>query len=315
MPSTIATIGFVGAHANFLMVGRDFNYVIPDAGPSGQQVFGRLINGNIVANRRVNPAYSNFSLQNAQASSHYEALQVSVHRQLRSGVQAQFSYTWSKTMDNSSSGIGGVGDGGFLNPLNLGADYGLSAMHRAHNLRISGVVQLPFHLNNPATNYLVSGWQLSGVTTYVSGAPFSPSVGFASTGTGAYTPRPNVIAGCKLYPDEQNLFNWFNTSCYTAPPIGEFGNLGRNTLIGPNFFNVDSSLSKDFRATSISESFLVQFRAEFFNILNHPNFGVPNSNLWVQGTNGAFNPNPSLNQITTTTSDSRQVQFGIKVLF
>jgi hypothetical protein len=242
-------------------------------------------------------------------------MQASFRRQFSGGVQTQVSYTWSKTLDNASSGIGGDGGGGFLNPLDLHSDYGISGLHRAHNVRVSGLYQLPFRAHNSFLNEAVSGWQLSGVGVFITGAPFSPSVGFASTGTGAYTPRPNVIPGCDLYPEVQTLTNWFNTACYTAPPIGQFGNLGRNTLVGPQFFNIDSSLSKDFHASSISDTFVVQFRAEFFNILNHPNFANPSASLYTQGTNGTFTPNSGVNQITGTTSDSRQVQFGLKVLF
>jgi hypothetical protein len=242
-------------------------------------------------------------------------MQASFRRQFSAGLQTQVSYTWSKTLDNASSGIGGDGGGGFLNPLDLHSDYGISGLHRAHNLRVSGLYQLPFRSPHAFLQESLAGWQLSGVGVFVTGQPFSPSVGFASTGTGAYTPRPNVIAGCQLYPDEQTLTNWFNASCYTAPPIGQFGNVGRNTLVGPQFFNIDSSLAKDFRVPSISENFVVQFRAEFFNILNHPNFSIPNASLYTQGTNGTFLPNSSLNQITSTTSDSRQIQFGLKVLF
>jgi hypothetical protein len=162
---------------------------------------------------------------------------------------------------------------------------------------------------------VAGGWQVSVILGYLSGSPFSPSVGFASIGTGTYTPRPNVIAGCDLYPEHQTLANWFDTGCYTAPPIGEFGNAGRNTLIGPDLFNLDTSLAKDARFARFGEQFDVQFRAEFFNVTNHASFAAPNSNLYTQGTNGAFNVNPAVNLITATTSQPRQIQFGLKIMF
>jgi hypothetical protein len=313
MPSTILTIGFIAAHANFLQVSHDWNYVVPFTGTDGNPVFGKLVNGNIVANARLNPSWNSLSMLNGQASSHYEGLQLSLNRRFSGGLQAQVSYTFSKSMDESSGSI--IGGGGFTNPTDMRSDYGLSNFDRRQNFRISAVYQLPFHMREKIVNQLISGWQLSGVAGYTSGAPFSASVGFASTGTGAYTPRPNVIAGCNLYPAQQTLSNWFNTACYTAPPIGEFGNVGRDTLIGPDLFNVDASLSRDVRVPKVSEQFTVQFRAEFFNIANHPSFANPNANLFVQGTNGAFTPNPSVNLITSTSSQPRQVQFGLKILF
>jgi hypothetical protein len=313
MPSTVLTIGFVAAHANFLQVSHDWNYAVPFIGADGRQVFGTLVNGNIVANQRLNPIWNSLSMLNGQASSHYEGLQMGLDRRLTAGLQMQVSYTFSKSMDDSSGSI--IGGSGFLNPTDMRSDYGLSTFDRRHNFRLSAVYQLPFHGGTGFVNKLVDGWQLGGVGSYVSGAPFSPSVGFASTGTGAYTPRPNVVAGCDLYPSQQTLSSWFNTSCYTAPPIGEFGNSGRDTLIGPNTWSIDSSLSKETKVSRISDRFAIQFRAEFFNIANHPSFANPNANLFTQGANGAFNSNPSVNLITSTTSQPRQIQFGLKVMF
>ena len=313
--STVLTITAVGSHGNFLMMGHDFNYAVPFAGADGNLVFGKLINGNIVPNARLNPTWQTLTLQNGQGSSHYEGLQLGINRRLSKGLQTELSYAFSKSMDDASSGIGGFGDGGGTNPTNLRADYGLSNFNRTNNLRLSWVYHLPFHAPSPILNAAIKDWQLSGIYSYSSGQPFSPSVGFASTGTGAYTPRPNLIAGCSLYPANQTIFDWFNTSCFTAPPIGEFGNAGRDILIGPAFWDMDSSLSRDARVKALSETFVVQFRAEFFNIMNHPSFGNPNSSLWNQGSNGTFVPNPSVTQITSTVSNPRQIQFGLKISF
>jgi hypothetical protein len=314
-PSTVLTVTGVGSHGNFLMMSHDFNYLVPFTGADGKPVFGALVNGNIVANPRLNPTWNALTLQNGQASSHYEGLQIGVNRRLSRGLQAQVSYAYSKSMDDSSSGIGGFGDSGGNNPTNLRADYGLSNFNRTNNLRISWVYRVPFHAGNALVNGAISDWQLSGIYSYNSGQPFSPSVGFASTGTGAYTPRPNVVAGCNLYPGNQTLSNWFNTACFAAPPIGEFGNAGRNILIGPNLWNMDSSVSREARIGKFSEHFVIQFRAEFFNILNHPSFGNPSGSLFNQGTNGTFVSNPNATLITTALSNPRQIQGGLKISF
>ena len=245
------------------------------------------------------------------------ALQFGLNRRLSRGLQTQASYTFSKSIDDSSSGIGGFGDSGGNNPTNLRADYGLSAFNRTENLRVSWVYQVPFKSGNSLLKAALGNWQLSGVYSYLSGSPFSPSVGFASTGTGAYTPRPNVIADCDFYPSQQTLAHWFNTSCFTPPPIGEFGNAGRNTLIGPNLWNLDSSLAKErARWEKISEQFTVQFRAEFFNILNHPSFRNPSSTLFNQGPNAArFFRMRTRPLLTSTLSQPRQIQVALKILF
>ena len=109
--------------------------------------------------------------------------------------------------------------------------------------------------------------------------------------------------------------DYFNTACFTLPPVGVLGNLARNSLIGPGFADLDSSLSKATRIPKISEQFAVQFRAEFFNLLNHPNFGAPATGLFVQGVNGGGNPNPTAGRITATVNPARQIQFGLKILF
>jgi hypothetical protein len=324
--ATILTVGFVGAHANFLEIQHDWNYAVPFIGADGNQVFGTLQGtgsaASIVGNPRLNPTWNTISMSNAQASSHYAALQAGLNRRLSHGVQAQVSYTFSKSMDDGSGTYGLDGGGSFNNPTNMRADYGLSNFSRTHNFRVSSVYQLPFRANNRLVNGVIGGWQLTGIGTYTSGAPFSVSVGYARTFNGGYTPRPNFVSGCNLYPSQQTLSNWFNTACYSLPPVGEFGNLGRDTLIGPNLWNIDSSLSKEAKISKFGENFTLQFRAEFFNILNHPSFGAPGTSLWTQPSGAALSanpnvltPNPSVNLITSTTSQPRQIQFGLKLLF
>jgi len=265
-------------------------------------------------------------MSDAQASSHYEALQAGLNRRFSHGLQGQIAYTFSKSMDDGSGTYGLDGGGSFNNPTNMRADYGLSNFSRTHNFRVNAVYDIPGHYQNKVVNSVIGGWQLTGIGTYTSGAPFSISTGYARTFAGGYTPRPNYVAGCSnLYlPQNQQLLpaagivglsGWYNPACYAAAPVGEFGDLGRDTLVGPNLWNIDSSLSKETKVTKISETFTVQFRAEFFNILNHPSFGNPGASLYNQGANGATTPNAGVNLITSTTSTPRQVQFALKIRF
>jgi hypothetical protein len=317
MPSTVLTVGYVGSHNIHMFIQHDFNYPRPFIGADGNQVFATFTNNAIVPNPRLNPAYATLQLANTQAASSYNALQTSVNRRFSKSWQMQASYTFSKSIDDGSGTYGLDGGGVFLNPTNLSADRGLSNFNRTHNFRLSGVYALPFK-----GNQLFRGWQLTGVYTYLSGAPFTPlgAPNRAFAANNQVQARPNVIAGCNLYPDVQTINNWFNTSCYVTQPIGEFGNAGRDTLIGPNLWNADAALLKDTKITRISEQFTIQFRAEFFNVLNHPSFQNPsNGNNGVENlfnlSGSGVTPNGSAGKITATNSQPRQIQLALKIIF
>jgi hypothetical protein len=163
---------------------------------------------------------------------------------------------------------------------------------------------LPFHKNR-----LTDGWQISGIFS----APFSVVTGYDRTGIDDLSVRrPNLDPNCSPNPNLGNVNDWFNTACFTAPPNGELGNLGRNTLFGPGFWDVDLAIMKN---TRIRENFIVQFRAEAFNLFNHPDFDLPNPSLFTLGAAGNAIPNPLAGQITDTVNAPRQLQFALKLLF
>ena len=169
------------------------------------------------------------------------------------------------------------------------------------------MVALPFHGNR-----LVEGWQLSGILSASSGLPFNVFTGYDRSGLGPINifSRPDYVAGCNPYSGAQTVAEWFNPNCYTLQAQGTTGNTGRNSLRGPEFFNADISLLKD---TRINERFKVQFRAEFFNFLNHENFALPNSMLYSNA-----GPNVgTAGKITSTAPNAtpRQIQFGLKLNF
>jgi hypothetical protein len=162
---------------------------------------------------------------------------------------------------------------------------------------------------------LLQGWQLSGILTYHTGYPVTITDGFSQAYSGGGANRPDIAPGCTNNPIASGtdpVKHYFSTSCFILPPVGLLGDLGRNTLIGPNFADLDTSLAK---STRIAERFNVQFRAEFFNVMNRPNFAAPASGLFVQGPNGTGLANPTAGQITSTTNPGRQVQLALKVLF
>ena len=98
------------------------------------------------------------------------------------------------------------------------------------------------------------------------------------TGTGSNAGRPNAVAGCNLYSGFQTLNAWFNTACFTEQAVGTYGNAGRDIIIAPNLWNLDDSLTKDFRVKEVAT---IQFRAEAFNIMNHPSFQLPNAQIFA----------------------------------
>jgi hypothetical protein len=175
-------------------------------------------------------------------------------------------------------------------------------------------------------DHLVSGWTLSAIATLESGFPFTPQLGYNPTGSGdTRNPvRPNRNPGFTgpLYAHgstAQRVAQYFNPAAFSAPAYGTVGNLGRDTLTGPGYDDLDLSLSK---TTHLNERIRAQFRAEFFNILNHTNLGTPAETVFssgpTQGTianqTAAAVLSPTAGVITSAAT-SRQIQLGLKLLF
>jgi hypothetical protein len=196
-----------------------------------------------------------------------------------------------------------------MNAYNARLDRGNSIFDRRHTFAANSVVTLPFK-GNFKGHRAIEGWQLSGILSARSGAPFNVNVGFDNTGElPAYqgVARPNLVAGKTLsdiYTGQEGAGAfYFNKSAFTTPPDGVFGNFGRNVLVGPKFVNLDMSALKD---TKLKENVSLQFRAEFFNILNHPSWGNPTSAAITAPTGG---------QILSTFSTARQIQLALKLIF
>jgi hypothetical protein len=291
---------------------RDFNSPVPFIGANGRRTFGvfNAASNSVIANPRLNPLYSALNLADTASDSSYNALQTSFSKRFSQHWQTQVSYTWSKTIDNGSGSYGLDGGGSTTDPFDLAINRGPANFDRKHNFRASGIYELPFTANGNLGK-LVGGWTINGIYRQLSGAVFSATAAPNSThnSSGSAAGRPDLIAGCKLYPDVQTRLNWFNPDCFIMQPLGTYGNAGRNNLLGPGSWILDLSALKD---TRLTERLTMQFRAEAFNILNHPNFGLPASTIF-SSLNGARQANAG--QITTTTSDPRQIQFALKLLF
>jgi hypothetical protein len=256
------------------------------------------------------------------SDSYYDALDVQIKKKMGRGSLGG-SYTWGKSIDTSSGSL--VGDeysNSISSPLffNPRLNRGLSDFNIAQNLEIN----YTWEIGTPKwasgiKAWALGGWQIGGVFEVSTGVPFTPGFGGDALGVKSTDPNidvPNLIAGpgCGSLVNSGNPVSYIKTQCFAVPnPITLRGNLGRNTLIGPGLVNFDFSLFKNNYIKRISDRFNVQFRAEFFNILNHPNFAPPLGNRNIFDSTGDRVANAGL--ITSTQTPSRQIQFAVKLIW
>ncbi len=254
-----------------------------------------------------------------EGNSSYNALQVDVIHRFSNGLQFRANYTFSKDLDMNSALTGAQAGNEaqmVMDPYDLHRDWGPSAYNIPNSASISGTYDLPFGkgkawANNfgAVGNRLVSGWQFNTIVSLMSGFPFTPQLGSNQSGDGdtRNPDRPSVNPAFSGPIVLGSPNQWFNPKAFSLPQAGTFGNLGRGVFSGPGLAEVDASL---FKTTAITERTNLQFRAEFFNVLNHANFGTPNATVF---SNGAISPSAGL--ITATATTSRQIQFGLKLIF
>jgi hypothetical protein len=190
-----------------------------------------------------------------------------------------------------------------MNRNDLRRDWGPSARSVTAQSSISARYELPFK------GRIAGGWQLNGIATLLSGFPFTPQIGSNRSGDGdtRNPDRPSLNPGFSgtVIPGSPN--RWYDPNAFVLPTVGTFGNLGRGVLNGPHLTNLDLSL---FRTFAIRERVSLQFRSEFFNLLNHANFASPNPIVFANGVVSS-----SAGLITSTVTTSRQIQFGLKLIF
>ena len=249
-------------------------------------------------------------LENASNST-YEALQAKLEKRLSRGLTFLVSYAFGRALDGMTSDAGGDL---VNNPFNLRTMKGPSNFDATHRLTASYVYEIPvgrgrsYMRNAPRlVDEVIGGWRANGIVTFRSGLPFQPVLGGADPANVAFTYArwPDAIGDPSL--PNQSISDWFNEAAFAVPAPGTIGNAGRNVLRGPDLVDTDFSLTKQFRAT---ESKYFEFRSEFFNVLNHPSFGLPNGN--IQSPTGA--------EITSTANTdgpamSRVIQLALKFYF
>ena len=335
-PNTAVTVGYIGSHGYHELLGIDANEPVPVICPTSPcpatypLSFPAPLAGAPVpagtyyipaGTPKANPALANTWTWFSAGTSSYHALQVDLRRRFSHGFSARGVYTFSKALDDGDSlnqTTAGNAPGLVSNPLNLAADKGLATYDARHVGVINVLYTLPLghgqayaHDLEGWRDTLASGWTVSSIITAQSGFPFTPQL--------SYNPSNNGDTRNPVRPFLNPDFNgpvilgnpnqWFNPQAFLAPPpnSGFYGNLGRDTYIGPGLATWDFSVLKD---TQIHEQWRLQFRAEIFNLLNRANFNTPNLIVFtpsgVSGTAGA---------ITSTSTTARQVQFALKVLW
>ncbi|MGI8960960.1 MAG: carboxypeptidase regulatory-like domain-containing protein [Bryobacteraceae bacterium] len=333
--NTALTLGYVGSHGYHELIGIDANEPFPVVCPASpcpamypSNFPVGLANAPVPTGTyyvptatRANPALANTWTYFSEGDSSYNALQVDLNHRFEGGFSLRGVYTWSKTIDDGDS-LNATTSGGepalASNPFDLRADRGLANFDVRNVAVISAIYALQFgHAKQiPAKgsgfgNALASGWTVNSIVTIQSGFHFTPQLSYnpSNNGDTRNPVRPYVnpsFAGPVILGA---VNKWFNPAAFLAPPTGSgfYGNLGRDTLIGPDLATWDFSLLKD---TPIRERMSLQFRAEFFNLLNRANFNTPNVVVFTP-----TGVSPMAGLITSTSTTSRQIQFGLKLLW
>jgi hypothetical protein len=255
---------------------------------------------------RPHPKQAAYSENFMANNSRYHGLQTKVERRFTGGLSLLAAYTWSHSIDAAST-FGGDSAQNFYD--RKGTGYGNSQFDLRHNFIVSSLYQLPFgpgrrylNISGPAGKFL-EGWDINSIVSFHSGFPYNMAINFdnANIGGRGTTQRPDIIGNPTVANPTPE--RWFNPAAFAIPARFTFGNVGRNTMIGPGFKNFDLALHK---TTKIWETHAIEFRAEFFNAFNNVNFGNPSSTIG-SGTNPGV--------IGGTRNNSREIQFALKYYF
>jgi outer membrane receptor protein involved in Fe transport len=315
----VAEAGYVGSQSHKLDTRNAMNDPPAAAGdPDSRRFFQKMLLPEAGALQGIDlPApllgreilAGTIEIQANRVNSNYHALQSKLEKRFSKGFSLLGSYTWSKTISDGNSyrrqGVQGELAQDFLN----NSEKALTGFDVRHRFVSNVLYEIPLCASGQPCfgaaigRALLGGWQVNGIVQAQSGFPFTVLLASATANNGRST-RPNVVAGVDPYvpKGERGPSRWLNAAAFTQPPPFTVGNSGVNSLIGPGQSSFDCSLLKN---TNFNERWRLQFRAEFFNVLNHVSFGNPNSLL---GAN-------QFGTITTQAVIPRQIQFGMKLLF
>jgi len=335
--SAAVMVGYTGSrgvHQPFRV--EDMNTPLPDIKTPQGYVWSAATQGN-----PVNPTFGQIEGLMWVASSSYHALEAQIKKNMSHGLQAQASFTWSRSIDTSSAGS--IGDNFHNSVSSLPFfDVRLNKGPSDFNVGRNVVANFEWEIPGPKSHFAewaLGGWQLGGIFEASSGVPFSVIITGDPLMLGNTDPfgRPDRLkgAGCSNPINPGNPLNYIKLQCFGLPqrppslsttvcppfpndPTGTscqylLGNSGRNQLTGPGLINFDMSLFKNMKFTRISENFNAQFRVEVFNIFNHPNFSPPVDNNALFDSTGARLAGAGA--ITSTVTTSRQIQLALKLIW
>ncbi len=283
--ATVFQVSYVGSEGHHLRINGDYNQGILGVRPI--------------------PGFSSINIQQSVSNSNYNGLWISANKRFAKGLTFNTSYTFSKSIDNNSVGSSNPQA---QNYRNLSAERALSDFDARHRFVFSGVYLLPLPGQGAFMKRVTGGWSVSPIVNLQSGSPFSPIVAVADArGSLLAFNRPFLVPGQSLYAPNRSPAQWVNPAAFLRQATG-FGDAGRNILKAPGFQDVDLSLAKN---TQIKERVSLQFRAEAFNLFNHPNFGQPANSV----TSTVFGQITSTRTARGDVGSSRQLQLGLKLIF
>jgi hypothetical protein len=247
------------------------------------------------------------------AQSNYESLFVRLERRFSHGVSFLGSYTWSKAITNApqfrnDGGTAGSENSPPQNSFDLAAERGLASFNVGQRWVNTVLYDLPAPRNQGFLTKALGNIQLSGILALQSGFPFTINLAGDTAGigggTGGILIRPNYVLGqpVQLSASQRSTSEWFNTSAFSLPPAYTFGNVGRNTVVGPGMTNLDAVIAK---TMALRESLKLQLRVECFNVFNHSNYSVV----------GRIINDPTTYGMVLSQLDPREFQFGLKLIF
>ncbi len=323
---TALTLAYAGSRGLNLMKVTEGNPTVPTILADGRQFWAGT-------EPRTNPNWANIDLRTAGSNSWYNSLQVGLINRLSRGLQLQSSYTFSKIIDETQGqlGVNAEDNSNYTfpsDPTHRNVDRAAGSFDITHNWRINTIYNLPKVSSGTAlTKALLNGWWTSGILSLQSGYPFSAVLQANRSRSkvgGAQGDRPDLLPG----RSNDNIIlggpdRYFDPNAFALQPAGFLGTAGRNILRGPGFATLDFSITKDTALRALGEAGKLEFRTEFFNILNRANFITPG--VGQSGGNGAAvviaggadsdRPLATAGRLTSTSSTARQIQFALKLLF
>jgi len=325
--SVVVTATYIGSNGKHLTTSANPNQFIPIKTFDPTVGYDRWYTpaaGEPGFGRRWNPNFQAYRMETFYGHSWYHAIQMELEQKYRNGLQYNLSYTWGKNLGDVGYAGGEGQEGPQGSPQNWydrRAEKSLSTINVKHNFIASTTYELPvgngkkFGANiGKIGDALAGGWSFNTILRRRSGLPATPTISYNNSRSGGIqasgniTERPDLKPGGNNNPVLGGPDKYFDPMQWIAPAPGRYGNAAPQTIIGPGLFNLDFSLFKGFR---VAEGKQIQFRAEFFNITNHPNFGQPNTSIFSSPTSR----NATAGQITETVTTARQIQLALKLTF